>query len=221
MSQKALELVLEEVQKNSKLLLCTATGNSPRLLYQNMAKESQGNISLFQKMRVIPLDEWIGLPTLEGSCHQYINENILTPLKISTGRYFAFNSNAKQLEKECKRIQVILTENGPIDLCILGLGKNGHLGFNEPANELEAYCHISRLSSESQTHNMIDNIELKPTKGLTLGMQDILSARKIILMVSGKGKEVAIEKLLSKKITNDCPATWLWQHDNVNCLIVN
>lgn len=220
MSQKAAEIVLKEIKRKPTLLLCAATGNSPKLLYQILAKENQQHMALFQKTRIIPLDEWVGLPTSEGSCHAYIKEHILDSLQISAAHYFGFNADTEVLEKECRRIQELLHREGPIDVCILGLGKNGHLGFNEPAAELQPHCHIANLASQSQQHNMIDNTSSKPTKGLTLGMQDVLAAKKIILVVSGDGKEKAIKQLLSKTITNDCPASWLWKHENVDCLIV-
>ncbi|TMM57141.1 galactosamine-6-phosphate isomerase [Maribacter algarum] len=217
MSQKAAENVLEEIRQNPKSLLCTATGSSPKKLYQNLAQHAK----LFEKTRIIPLDEWIGLSTPEGSCHAYIEEYVLNPLQIPVAHYFGFNADALHLEQECNRIQELLKREGPIDICILGLGKNGHLGFNEPAEELQAHCHIANLAAQSQEHNMIGSSSLKPTKGLTLGMQDILAAKKIILLVSGEGKELAKEQLLSGTITTDCPATWLWKHDNTECLILN
>ena len=221
MSRSAADIVLEEVRRNPELLLCTATGSSPKKLYQILAEENRQQMSLFQKVRIIPLDEWIGLPTPEGSCHTYIDEHILRPLQIPIEHYFGFNRDAAQLEKECGRIQELLHREGPIDVCILGLGKNGHLGFNEPADVLQPHCHIASLSPQSQEHSMIENTPSKPTKGLTLGMQDILAAKKIILVVSGEGKEKATQRLLSGDISNDCPASWLSKHDNVDCLIVN
>ncbi len=221
MSQQAATYVLEEVRLNPELLLCTATGNSPENLYRILAEKSQDHRGLFEKTRIIPLDEWIGLPTAEGSCHSYISEHVLKPLRISKERYFGFNVNTTPLEKECTRIQQLLRKNGPIDVCILGLGKNGHLGFNEPAHILQPYCHIANLTPQSQEHNMIMGIPTKPVKGLTLGMQDILASKKIFLLISGNGKRAAVKQLLSGVATNDCPATWLWKHSNVYCLIVN
>ncbi len=221
MSQKAADIALEDLRRNPELLLCTATGSSPKILYQLLAKEGQRQAALFQKIRIIPLDEWIGLITPKGSCHAYIQEQILTPLQISKDRYFGFNAAADDLERECQRIQRLLQREGSIDLCILGLGKNGHLGFNEPAAELQAHCHVANLAFKSQEHSMIGSTLAKPTKGLTLGMQDILAAKKIILVVSGVGKEKVTKQLLSGNITYDCPATLLWQHENVDCLIVN
>lgn len=220
MSQKAADIVLEKVRHKPNLVICAATGSSPKLLYQILAEEHQKQEQLFQKAQIMPLDEWIGLPSSEGSCHAYIKRHILIPLQISEARYFDFNAKALSLEIECERMQLVLKNKGPIDLCILGLGKNGHLGFNEPAKELQPHCHVANLSLQSQEHNMIGSTKSKPTKGLTLGMQDILAARKVILVVSGKGKETVTKQLLSGDVTNDCPATWLWKHSNVDCLIV-
>jgi len=221
MSQKAAKIVLEEARHKPNSLFCTATGSSPTKLYRILAEENKKHIGLFQKIRVIPLDEWIGLSTAEGSCHAYINEHVLTPLNISNERYFGFNSNAESLDKECERIQEILHDEGSIDVCILGLGTNGHLGFNEPAQVLQSHCHIAELAPKSQEHPMIIDEMIKPMKGLTLGMQDIMAAKRIILLVSGEGKEGAVTQLLSGEISNECPVTWLWKHSNVDCLILN
>ena len=114
----------------------------------------------------------------------------------------------------------MVKEQGPIDLCILGLGKNGHLGFNEPADELQPHCHIADLAVQSQQHSMILDSSIKPTQGITLGMQEILSSKRILLLVSGSGKEEAKKKLLSGDITSQCPASLLWKRDNVDCLVV-
>ena len=221
MSDYAASMVITEATRNPKLLLCTASGNSPLPLYEQLAREAQKNIQLFQETRVIPLDEWVGLPSEEGSCHAYLKKHILTPLQISKDRYYGFNPTAEILEEECGRIQNVLESEGPIDICILGLGKNGHLGFNEPANVLHPHCHIMDLAPQTQQHKMVADIPSKPTKGLTLGMHDILSSKKIVLLVSGKGKEEAKQKLRSAEISSQCPATFLWLHTNVDCLIVD
>ena len=216
MGQRATDLVLQEVRQKPDALLCAATGSSPKKLYQNLARHKE----IFEKARIIPLDEWIGLPTPEGSCHTYIKEHVLNPLQIAEERYFGIDANAQHLEKECEHIRKLLNREGPIDVCVLGLGKNGHLGFNEPADELESHCHVANLAPQSQDHSMIGETSVKPTKGLTLGMNDILTSKKIILLISGKGKADATKQLLSETITNDCPATWLWKHNNVDCLIL-
>ena len=220
MGQKAFSIVMDEIEHNPQLLLCAATGSSPLPLYRNLAEEAKKRAALFEHLRILPLDEWVGLPSSDGSCHAFLQKHILRPLKVTQQRYFPFNLETENLEEECLRIQAMVKEQGPIDLCILGLGKNGHVGFNEPANELQPHCHIADLTMESQQHSMIMDASTKPTRGITLGIQEILSSRRILLMVSGSGKEEAKKQLLSTEINPQCPASLLWKHDNVDCLVV-
>uniref|UniRef100_UPI0035937362 6-phosphogluconolactonase n=1 Tax=Pricia sp. TaxID=2268138 RepID=UPI0035937362 len=109
--------------------------------------------------------------------------------------------------------------NGPIDICILGLGKNGHIGFNEPAKTLTPFCHVAKLSEKSLQHSMANTMKPKPAYGLTLGMADILRSKKIILLLTGSDKQDIIFKLLSKEITTQLPASFLWLHHDVSCFI--
>lgn len=218
--QKAFSIVMDEIEHNPQLLLCAATGSSPLQLYRNLAEEAKKRAAVFDQLRVLPLDEWVGLSSSDGSCHAFLQKHILRPLKFAQERYFPFNPRAENLKEECLRIQALVKEQGPIDLCVLGLGKNGHLGLNEPADELQPHCHIADLTIESQQHSMILDSSIKPTQGITLGMQDILSSKRILLLVSGNGKEEAKKQLLSGEITCECPASLLWKHDNVDCLVV-
>lgn len=221
MGQNAFSIVMDEIEHNPKLLLCTATGSSPLPLYLNLAEEAKKREAVFDQTRILPLDEWVGLPSSYGSCHAFLQKHIIRPLQIGQQRYFPFNLETENLEEECLRIQDIVQEQGPIDLCILGLGKNGHLGFNEPADELQPHCHIADLALQSQQHSMILGSSIKPSQGITLGIQDILSSKRILLLVSGSEKEEAKKKLLSGEITPQCPASLLWKHDNVDCLVIS
>ena len=218
---KASTIVKNELLKNPKLLLCAATGNSPLPLYQQLAEEFKRKTILFQQIRVLTLDEWVGLSSPVGSCDSFLQEHFIKPLKISKDRYFFFNTSADNLTDECLRMQEVLKKQGPLDLCILGLGKNGHLGFNEPAAKLEPHCHVANLTDQSQQHSMIEYSMNKPTQGITLGIQDILSSKRILLLVSGTGKEEAKKQLLSGRISSEWPASILWKHDNVDCLVTS
>lgn len=221
MGLTAASIVKNELIIKPDALLCAATGSSPLPLYQQLVIVAEKDSTLFQNFRLIPLDEWIGLPTPEGSCDSYLREHLVAPLQISKERYFSFSPNTADLNQECLRIQRLLKTGGPIDMCILGLGKNGHLGFNEPADVLQPHCHIADLTAQSQQHNMILNSSEKPTQGLTLGIQDILSSKRILMLVSGDGKEEAKEQFFSGQVSSQCPASFLWKHDNVDCLVVN
>jgi galactosamine-6-phosphate isomerase len=220
MSLMASTMVIDEVSRKSNSLICTATGNSPTGLYKLLSKQAIKNKNLFSKVRVIKLDEWGGVPIDDGiTCESYLKENVLVPLEIEPNRYFSFNSNPTNPSEECGRMQAALEQNGPIDICILGLGINGHIGFNEPASFLKLNCHQADLSKQSLLHNMIQAAIEKPRYGLTLGLKNILDSKKVIMLITGKGKQQVTKEFLAQKITPQLPASFLWLHDHVECLI--
>ncbi|MCJ8165655.1 galactosamine-6-phosphate isomerase [Pontibacter sp. E15-1] len=221
MSLQAAQTVYASIQARPNLLLCAATGNSPTGLYRQLQQYHIKRAEDFKSLRVIKLDEWGGLYAEHpATCEYYLQKHIVQPLGIDNGRYFGFDANTQHPEEECKRVQAALAAQSPIDICILGMGVNAHLGLNEPAEHLVAHCHIATLAPSTLDHTMVAGLETKPSYGLTLGIQDILSAKHIILLVSGPGKQKATQELLSGKITNDYPATHLWAHQHVDCMIV-
>ena len=111
-----------------------------------------------------------------------------------------------------------LQANGPIDLCILGLGTNGHVAMNEPALAIVAHTHTARLAASSRRHALLRHLPKKPTDGMTLGMGEILWSRKILLLVSGRGKRAALEKLAEPNVTTRFPASLLWLHPDATVL---
>lgn len=220
MSKKAASLFREEIQKQPNLLLCAATGSSPEGFYLELATTAGGESKLFNQLRVLKLDEWGGIPENHPvSCEYFLRNRLLEPLSIPPERYISFESDPEDPDAECHRIRSQLEREGPIDVCILGLGLNGHLGLNEPAAKLEPYCHRTALTEESLQHSMIASMEAKPAYGLTLGMKEILSSRKIIMLVSGKEKKRMAEKFLEGSVSTDLPASFLWLHPHVECLV--
>jgi len=221
LTQRGASIVLEEIRRKKDLLLCAATGESPRSIYDRLIRESKKEDQLFQNLRIIKLDEWWGVPSgSNGTCEEYLRSCLLGPLAIPDKRYISFASDVTDPVQECNRIRSLLKRQGPIDLTILGLGRNGHIGLNEPGNYFEPYCHLQYLSEQSRQHEMMKHLEEKPAYGLTLGMAEILSSRKIILIISGEDKTDATRMLLSGHITTDCPATFLWLHNHVICLVL-
>ncbi|WP_318342922.1 galactosamine-6-phosphate isomerase [Flagellimonas baculiformis] len=221
MSAHAAKIIMDELAQKKDLELCTATGNSPTGTYQLLADAFVDDPKLFEGLHVLKLDEWGGLPADHpSSCERYLQEQLLHPLKISNDRYTGFVPNPKDPEAECARIQKLIEKKEEIDLCILGLGKNGHIGFNEPADALQPFCHVAELSEESKAHGMVSELPQRPKYGMTLGMQNILSAKRIILLICGNGKKEATAMLLKGKITPQFPVTFLWLHPNVDCLWV-
>ena len=220
MSLKAKDIILQEIRKDKDLLLCTATGGSPTKTYELLGQEFQLQAELFSGLRIIKLDEWGGIPLDEpGTCETYLQKHVLQPLQIPEERYTGFNSDPKNVDEECERVQEKLRKEGPIDLCILGIGMNGHIAFNEPAGFLDPFCHRAELSEMSLQHKMASGMQTKPTYGLTLGMADILHSKMILILISGAQKKEIVKKFLAKKISSSVPASFLWLHPNVICLI--
>lgn len=218
-SEEAAGMLADELAAKPDLLLCVATGGSPKRLYELLAKQYQTAPQRFSRVRILKLDEWGGLaPDDAASCETYIHQHLLTPLHISADRYFTFRGDAPDAETEAGRLRLMLAQLGPPDVCILGIGGNGHLAMNEPANELHPHAHVARLTPHSQTHQMIQHLSTRPSFGLTMGIADILLSRKIILLVNGAHKREAMKRLLTEKISTQLPASLLRLHANAWCL---
>ncbi|MDR1161857.1 MAG: galactosamine-6-phosphate isomerase [Tannerellaceae bacterium] len=220
LSEQAQQLVSDYLLQNPSMLLCTATGASPVGTYEWMVRAAQEDPPAFSRLRIIKLDEWGGLPmTHPGSCESFLQQHLVGPLGLTEDRYISFQSNPSDPVAECERIQQALSEQGPIDICIVGIGMNGHIALNEPAPELWPHCHPAGLADTSLRHPMIAGSSEQPTYGLTLGMADILQAKKIILLACGAGKETVIKDFLKGEISTALPASFLWLHPDVICLI--
>ena len=220
LSQQAAAIILRQLDAKKDMLLCAATGNTPARTYQLLAQEYGNEPDRFSDLRVLKLDEWGGLPMTDpGSCEYYLRTRFLTPLNIDDRRFLSFRSDPADPQEECRRIQGQLSEAGPIDCCLLGLGLNGHIGFNEPAGFLQPGCHTARLSTTTLQHTMVAAANRQPAFGLTLGMADILQARMILILISGSSKKDIARKFLSRKVTPELPASFLWLHANTICLL--
>ena len=220
LSHRANEIFMQQLKVNRSLLLGASTGSTPGGLYARLAGSAREDPSLFGALRVIKLDEWHGMPMNDpGSCESYLRTWLLQPLNIGYDRYLSFRGDTKNYEAECRAMKAMLDQNGPIDLCILGLGMNGHIAFNEPAASLTAHPHLATLARSSQFHPMVADRAVKPEHGLTLGMADIFQSRMILLLVSGTAKRDIVQNLLSQRITTALPASLLWLHPNAICLM--
>jgi len=215
LSRKAVKRILAALGDKPDLLLCAAGGSTPLRTYELLARRCARCPAIFRRLRVVKLDEWGGLTTEDpGTCDQQLQTCLLRPLGVSGKRYVGFDSNPSNPQRECERVRRCLASEGPIDLCVLGLGMNGHVAMNEPAPSLQPQAHVARLADVTLLHPMLANSKLKPTFGLTLGMSEILSAREILLLVSGTKKRGPMRQFMQRKISTQFPASFLWLHPN-------
>jgi len=211
--QRAADIVVHGLRQRPDLLLCAATGSSPARAYRDLAAFAQQEPMLFSQMRLLKLDEWGGLPMEHpGTCEQYLREYLVAPLAITESRYLGFNSDPPDPEAESARMRGVLTQLGRIDISVLGLGLNGHLGMNEPAATLSSHCHVAELTPTAMGHSMLAGAT--PRYGLTLGMADILQSKLILLLIFGASKREATRRFMSQRIDTDFPGSLLWTHPN-------
>lgn len=219
MSEYAAGFVLSEIKTNPNLLICTATGSTPTLTYDLVAKEYEKAPEIFSHIRIIKLDEWGGVSMDDpATCEVYLREHLIQPLHIDESRFISFKSNPDESKQEVERIQKELENKGPIDLCILGMGVNGHLGFNEPVEKLQAHAHVAQLADSTKDHTMAQKTKGNIVYGLTLGIEDILASKKILLLVNGEHKREPFDTFLSQEVTPEFPVSMLWKHSDVTVM---
>jgi galactosamine-6-phosphate isomerase len=213
MSREAATIISAELRQKPDLLLCCSAGGTPTLTYQLLAAECVRTPQRFSTLRVLQIDEWAGLPrNYAGTCWADLRRKVVEPLRISPGRFTGFRTDVADREAECYRVARWLARNGPIDICILGLGGNGHVAMNEPAEVMTPGVHVAKLARSSRAHSLLKDLPRKPTQGLTLGIGDILRSKKILLLVSGSSKRQAVKRLRQPRVTGRFPASFLWLH---------
>ncbi len=219
MSRAAADFICTELRQRPDLLLCVSAGGTPTRAYELLAARCRMEPRLFRQLRVLQIDEWGGLtPGDPATCEADLRTKVLKPLGIARNRYMGFKADATDPEAECARIARWLAANGPIDVCLLGLGGNGHVAMNEPAKALTPHAHVAALAASSRKHAMLKDLARKPRYGFTLGMTDILCSRRILLLVNGKRKRPALKRLMRPQVTPRFPASFLWLHPDATVL---
>lgn len=223
LSEIAKEIVKYEIIKNPNLVLGLATGSSPIGLYEKLVEEyKKGEIS-FSNIKTFNLDEYYGLSKENNQSYRYfMEENLFKKVDIKEKNINFLNGKCENIENECARYDSKLNEIG-IDLQILGIGVNGHIAFNEPANHFTKGTHIVELSEKTIESNsrFFDNKKQVPTKALTMGIKNIFKSKKIILIANGLNKKEAIEKMLKGNITPNLPASILQLHNDCTVIYSN
>lgn len=216
MSREASKQIIKVMKENPTSLYCFAGGDTPvRTLELLVEAHKEKEIDL-SKAFYIGLDEWVGLDENDqGSCLYYMNKNLFFPANIPKEQIHFFNAISVDLEKECLLADEFIDRHDGITLSLLGVGLNGHLGFNEPGTEFDSLSHVTNLD------NITINVgkkyfekEKKIKRGITLGIGQILESKYLILLANGKNKSKPISKLLDGKITREWPVTSLNKHEN-------
>lgn len=218
LSKRGAEFFVSQVMLKPDSILGLATGSTPVGLYQNLIKWNKAGRIDFSEVTSFNLDEYYPIaPDNNQSYRYFMNENLFDHINIDKSRTYVPNGLAADPDAECEKYEELIDEKGGIDLQLLGIGRNGHIGFNEPDGELNAKTHITELTESTIEANsrFFDDISKVPKKALTMGMGTILKSKKILMLISGKEKHEVLSQLLSDDVTTSNPATLLKVHPDV------
>ncbi len=218
MSQKGAEIIASQMILKPTSILGLATGSTPIGMYQKLVELNRNQVIDFSKTVTFNLDEYYPItPDNDQSYRYFMNQNLFNHINIDPANTHVPSGNAEDPDAECARYEAMIDASAGIDLQVLGIGPNGHIGFNEPDDALITVTHVTGLTDSTIDANarFFNSRDEVPTKALTMGMATIMKAKTIILLASGKGKAYAVKHLLDDKITPDVPATFLKLHPNV------
>ena len=213
-------LIIEQVNEKPDSVLGFATGASPVPTYQALIKAyNKGKVS-FNDITTFNLDEYCNLPKDDkNSYYTFMHENLFNHIDVKEENVNFLNGNAEDTDTECMRYDDLLTEN-KIDIQLLGVGRNGHIGFNEPSNKFTKGSFKVRLSQSTIDANSVYfDEDTMPHYALTMGTVSIMKSKQIILIATGRSKSDAIDGLVNGDITPSCPASVLQLHPNVHIFL--
>lgn len=222
MSKVAAKEMAEDIKRNPEIVLGLATGGTPVGMYKELIRMyNEGELD-FSKVTSINLDEYVGLSGDHDQSYRYfMNTNLFDHINIDKNNTFVPNGLAENVEKECMAYDSRIQDMGGIDLQLLGLGANGHIGFNEPGEALSVGTHLTDLKESTIEANarFFDSIDDVPRKAITMGLGGIMKAKKIMVIASGEGKAEVVKAMMSGKITTEIPATMLQMHRDVILIV--
>jgi glucosamine-6-phosphate deaminase len=218
MSKKAAQMVLSQVKLKPNSVLGLATGSTPIGMYKNLVQMYKNGVIDFSEVITFNLDEYYNLPRdNEQSYYYFMYDNLFNHININRENIHMPNGMALDIYKECENYDEAIKEWGGIDIQVLGIGNNAHIGFNEPTISFEKGTHIVNLRNSTIEANsrFFDNIEDVPKKAITMGTGSIFRAKKIMLLAYGKSKAGAISNTVYGKVTPEVPASILQFHSDV------
>ena len=217
-SQRLLHLISEKPQ----CILGLATGRTPLGVYKKLVEHHASGQLNCSQMTTFNLDEYVGVDASQASSYaSYMKNNFFEPLGIKKEQTHLPNGVAKDIALECARYEALIKEKGPIDLQLLGIGRDGHIGFNEPGSSLGSRTRLKTLTEQTRADNApnFSEAETIPHHVITMGIQTIMDSRELVLIACGEAKAEAIAQAVEGPVTSFIPASVLQFHSNVKIIV--
>jgi glucosamine-6-phosphate deaminase len=214
MSQKAAEIIIDVIKNNPNAVLGLATGSSPIGTYRNMINDHKENGTSYKNVSTVNLDEYVSLNKDHDQSYAYfMRKNLFDELDIDQTNTNLPCGVAPDLAKECDRYNAVLEKLVP-DVQVLGIGSNGHIGFNEPGTPFDSVTHVVDLTESTIKDNsrLFASIDEVPKQALSMGIKNIMQAKTILMVASGKNKAEAVKGMVNGEITPNLPASVLQLH---------
>lgn len=221
LSEKAYEMFIEKMSSKKHPVFGLATGSTPKGLYKLLEQDYIQKKHAFNHITTFNLDEYIGLSKEhEGSYYYYMYERFFKRLQLEEEQCFVPNGLASNLKEECERYEKKIDQAGGIDLQFLGIGVNGHIGFNEPGTPFTTRTHVVELTESTIEVNsrFFTTKEEMPRKAITMGIESIMESKEIVLFVNGKHKAEAVKQTIQGEVTEAFPASVLQRHPHVTVI---
>ena len=220
MSLKAFEVMAEVVKNNPNAVLGLATGSTPIGLYKNMIKDHKENGTSYKNIKTVNLDEYAGLDYSSDQSYVYfMRSNLFDHIDIDLNNTNIENGKATDRQAECDRYNKLLEEMQQ-DIQVLGIGSNGHIAFNEPGTPFGSVTHIVDLAESTIKDNsrMFASIDEVPRQAFTMGLKNIMNAKKVLILANGANKAKAVYGLVKGEVTENLPASVLQLHPD--CVVI-
>ncbi len=216
MSERAFEIVKELVVENPYAVLGLATGTTPLGLYGRMKADHKKNGTSYRHVRTVNLDEYMGLPAVHEQSYAYfMKKNLFDGLDIDLNNTHIENGMASSAEEECENYNRLLKMLRQ-DIQILGIGSNGHIAFNEPGTPFNSQTHVVELAESTIKDNarLFKDVSEVPRKAFTMGLKNIMDAKKIVVLANGANKAKAVKEAIQGNMSENVPASILQSHED-------
>ncbi len=216
------KIIANVVRDNPRAVLGLATGRTPLRLYQELIRLHKNEGLDFSKVTTFNLDEYVGLqPEHDQSYRYFMNENLFKHINVDLTRTHVPNGVAKDLHAECRSYEERILAAGGIDIQLLGLGRNGHIGFNEPTGSLRSRTWIKILSEQTLKDNseVFGSLDAMPKHAITMGIGTILDAKRCLLLAFGPAKVRAVEHMVEGPVSAICPGSALQFHPRATVIL--
>ncbi|KFX58686.1 glucosamine-6-phosphate deaminase [Clostridium botulinum] len=218
LSEKAAQIIMSQITLKSNSILGLATGSTPIGMYKKLVEMYENKMIDFSDVKTFNLDEYQNLPiSNDQSYHYFMDDNLFNYINVKRENIHIPNGMANDIENECIKYDNLIKEAGGIDIQVLGIGNNAHIGFNEPTVNFEKKTYVVELEESTKIANarFFNSLDEVPSKAITMGIGSIFESKKIMLLATGENKAKAIYDTIYGKVTPEVPASILQFHDDL------